>query len=121
MNVQIIADPLGRLLWASPALPGSVHDLRAAREHRVVDALAEADIPCWGRREMLSAGWQAVNRCHAKIRALVEQAVATLKSWRLPRRLLLDHPDHQPRSGHPRPASDQLRLRMEKGSLAASR
>jgi hypothetical protein len=28
-----------------------------------------------------------VNRSHAKIRALVEQAMATLKSWRLLRRL----------------------------------
>ncbi|WP_344266961.1 transposase family protein, partial [Streptomyces sodiiphilus] len=28
MNVQILADPFGRLLWASPALPGAVHDVR---------------------------------------------------------------------------------------------
>jgi hypothetical protein len=44
MNVQVITDPMGRLLWASPALPGSVHDIRAAREHGIVDALAEAGI-----------------------------------------------------------------------------
>ncbi|MEV5092156.1 transposase family protein [Streptomyces griseoincarnatus] len=104
MNVQIIADPFGRLLWASPALPGAVHDIRAAREHRIVDALAEAGTPCWadkayrgaggtvrtpcwGRWETLSAGHQAVNRSHAKIQAVVEQAVATLKSWRLLRKL----------------------------------
>ncbi|WP_324289017.1 transposase family protein, partial [Streptomyces sp. CoH17] len=30
---------------------------------------------------------KADNRSHAKIRALVEQAVATLKSWRLLRKL----------------------------------
>jgi hypothetical protein len=99
MNVQVLADPFGRLLWASPALPGAVHDVRAAREHGIVDALAEAGIacwadkgyrgaggtvrtPCWGRWETLSTGQQAVNRSHAKIRALVEQAMATLKSWR---------------------------------------
>ncbi|MFG3552660.1 transposase family protein [Streptomyces sp. NPDC047725] len=104
MNVQVLADPFGRLLWTSPALPGAVHDLRAAREHGIVGALAEAGItcwadkgyreagstvriPCWGRWETLSAGQQAVNRSHAKIRALVEQAVATLKSWRLLRKL----------------------------------
>ncbi|MFF5161362.1 IS5 family transposase [Streptomyces sp. NPDC000348] len=104
MNVQILADPFGRLLWASPPLPGAVHDIRAAREHGIVDALAEAGIPCWadkgyrgvggtvrvpcwGRWETLSAGQQAVNRSHAKIRALVEKAVATLKSWRLLRKL----------------------------------
>ncbi|MCX2923079.1 transposase family protein [Streptomyces sp. NEAU-W12] len=104
MNVQVLADPFGRLLWAAPALPGAVHDVRAAREHGIVDALTEAGlqcwadkgyrgaggtvrIPCWGRWEALSTGQKAVNRSHAKIRALVEQAVATLKSWRLLRRL----------------------------------
>nr|WP_107909050.1 transposase family protein [Streptomyces chartreusis] len=104
MNVQVIADPFGRLLWASPALPGAVHDSRAAREHGILDALNDADIPCWadkayrgasgtvrtpywGRWETLSAGQKAVNRSHAKICALGEQAVATLKSWRLLRKL----------------------------------
>ncbi|MFJ1838949.1 IS5 family transposase [Streptomyces sp. NPDC088175] len=104
MNVQIIADPFGRLLWASPALPGAVHDVRAAREHGIVAALAEAGANCWadkgyqgaggtvrvpyrGRWETLSTGQQAVNRSHARIRALVEQAIATLKSWRLLRKL----------------------------------
>ncbi|MET9153773.1 transposase family protein [Streptomyces griseoflavus] len=104
MNVQVLADPFGQLLWASPTLPGAIHDVRAAREHGIVDALAEADITCWadkgyrgaggtvripywGRWEILSTGQQAVNRSHAKIRALVEQAMATLKSWRLLRKL----------------------------------
>jgi hypothetical protein len=104
MNVQVLADPFGRLLWASPALPGAVHDVRVAREHGIVDALAEAGIacwadkgyrgaggtvrtPCWGRWETLSTGQQAVNRSHAKIRALVEQAMATLKPWRLLRKI----------------------------------
>jgi hypothetical protein len=81
-------------------MPGAVHDVRAAREHGIVDTLAEAGIPCWtdkgyrgaggtvrilcwGRRETLSADQQAVNRSHAKIRTLVEQAVATPKPWRL--------------------------------------
>ncbi len=43
--------------------------------------------PCWSRWETLSAGRQAVNRSHAKIRALAEQAIATLKSCRLLRKL----------------------------------
>jgi hypothetical protein len=30
MNVQVIADAAGRLVWASAALPGSAHDLTAA-------------------------------------------------------------------------------------------
>jgi hypothetical protein len=31
VNVQIIADAAGRLVWASAALPSSTHDLTAAR------------------------------------------------------------------------------------------
>lgn len=104
MNVQVIADPKGRVLWTAPALAGAVHDVRAAREHGIIDALAEAGINCWadkgyqgaggtvrlpyrGRWDSLWAGQQAVNRSHAKVRALVEQAIATLKSWRLLRKL----------------------------------
>ncbi|WP_406490907.1 transposase family protein [Streptomyces sp. NBC_01604] len=90
------------LLWASPALAGAVHSVRAVREHGIIGALAEAGINCWaelpGRRRhgpsplprpmgQLSAGQRAVNRSHAKVRALVEQAIATLKSWQLPRKL----------------------------------
>jgi hypothetical protein len=104
MNVQVIADPFGRLLWASPALPGAVHDIKAARTHGVIEALAEAGVCCWadkgyqgaggtvrvpyrGRWEKLSAGQKAVNVSHARIRAVGEQAMATLKSWRLLRKL----------------------------------
>ncbi|KIF67101.1 transposase [Streptomyces sp. AcH 505] len=104
MNVQVLADPAGRLLWASPTLPGAVHDIRAAREHGILDALTAAKIHCWadkgyqgagpavrvpyrGRWETLSKGQQAVNRSQAKIRALVEPAIATLKTWRLLRKL----------------------------------
>ncbi|MFI5758365.1 IS5 family transposase [Streptomyces sp. NPDC051569] len=104
MNVQVLTDPFGRLLWASPALPGAVHDIRAAREHGIIDALAQADITCWadkgyrgaggtvripywGRWDTLSPGQKAVNRSHAKIRALVEQAMATLRNWRLLRKI----------------------------------
>ncbi|GHH95755.1 hypothetical protein GCM10017779_62120 [Streptomyces capillispiralis] len=43
--------------------------------------------PCWGGWETLSIGQQAVNRSDAKIRTFVEQAMATLKSWRLLRKL----------------------------------
>ncbi len=86
MNVQVLADPFGRLLWASPALPGAVHDIRAARAHGIIDALSRENVACWadkgyqgahgtvrvpyrGRWDKLSAGQQAVNRSLAKIRA----------------------------------------------------
>lgn len=104
MNVQVITDPFGRLIWASPALPGATHDITAARTHRVIGALAEAGTKCFadkgyqgaggtvvvpfrGKHRNLSAGKQAVNVAHAKIRAVGEQAMATLKGWRLLRKL----------------------------------
>jgi hypothetical protein len=36
VNVQVVTDPDGWLLWFSPALPGRAHDLTAARIHRIV-------------------------------------------------------------------------------------
>jgi hypothetical protein len=103
MNVQVLTDPVGRLLWASPALPGAVHDIKAARTHGVIDALAEAGVKCWADKGYRGVGGTiraptggAGRRCplggrpstvHAKIRTLVEQAMATLKTWRLLRRL----------------------------------
>jgi hypothetical protein len=33
VNVQVLADPAARLIWASPALPGARHDMGTAREH----------------------------------------------------------------------------------------
>ena len=35
VNVQVIADPAGRLIWVSPPLPGARHDLGAAGLQRV--------------------------------------------------------------------------------------
>ncbi|MEV6439604.1 transposase family protein [Streptomyces anulatus] len=102
MNVQVLTDPFGRLLWASAALPGSTHDLTAARRHGIIDALAEADVKCWADKAYQGAGrpvrvpfrghrlkrWKRRhNRAHAKIRCLGEQAMATLKGWRLLRKL----------------------------------
>jgi DDE superfamily endonuclease len=100
MNVQVLADPLGRLIWASPALPGAIHDLIAARIYGIIDAMAAAGVRVWadkgyqgaggmvtvpyrGRWSTLSEGKRAVNRSYAKIRAAGEQASATLKTWRL--------------------------------------
>jgi hypothetical protein len=56
MNVQVIADPAGRLLWASPALPGAVHDIKAARTHDIIGALEEAGVECWADKGYRGAG-----------------------------------------------------------------
>jgi hypothetical protein len=44
MNVQVIATPDGTILWTSGALPGSTHDLTAARIWGILRALEEAGI-----------------------------------------------------------------------------
>ncbi|GHB69896.1 hypothetical protein GCM10010377_70760 [Streptomyces viridiviolaceus] len=42
-NLQVITDPFGELLWASPALPGAIHDIKATRTHGILAALAEVE------------------------------------------------------------------------------
>lgn len=54
MNVQVITDPFGRLLWASAALPGAVHDIKEARTHGIIDVLVDADLPCWADQAVLT-------------------------------------------------------------------
>jgi hypothetical protein len=102
MNVQVIADPAGRLIWASAALPGSAHDLTAARTHGIIDALTSADVMTFADKAYQGAGGtirtpfkrhryrprlsrrqKAVNRSHARVRARGERAVATLKTWKV--------------------------------------
>jgi len=56
MNVQVLADPAGRLLWVSDALPGATHDLTAARIHGIPDALTADDTKCWTDKAYQGAG-----------------------------------------------------------------
>lgn len=102
VNVQVLADPAGRLVWASPALPGAVHDVTAARTAGLIDALTSAGVKTFAdkgyqgaggtirtpfkrhrHRRRLSRGQREVNRSHARIRAIGERAVATLKAWKV--------------------------------------
>ena len=102
VNVQVIADPAGRLIWASAALPGSAHDLTAARTHGIIDALTSAKVMTFAdkayqgargslrtpfkrhrHRQTLSRWQKKVNRAHARVRAIGERANATLKTWRV--------------------------------------
>ncbi len=95
MNVQVLTDPFGRLLWAT-------HALTAARTHGIIDALAEVGLKCWADRAYQGAShrirvpfrgrrltrWKRRNNTtHAKIRCVGEWAMAVLKSWRLLRKL----------------------------------
>lgn len=103
MIVQVLDDPFGQLLWASAA-PARRCSRDQGRTHGIIDALTDAGVRCWadkgyqgaggtvrvpyrGRWDKLSAGQRTVNVSHAKIRAVGEQAMATLKQWRLLREL----------------------------------
>ncbi len=91
LNVQVLADPAGRLIWVSPTLPGSRHDMGAAREHGILDALHTAQVdtvadtgyqgagpvvrvpqrrrrrdPDTGRYRRLSQNQKDVNTAHAR-------------------------------------------------------
>jgi hypothetical protein len=101
VNMQAIADAAGRLVWASPALSGSVHDLTAPRTHDIIEALTRADVMTFADkgyqgargsvrtpfkrrrfRPRLSRRQKAVNRAHVRIRARGERVIATLKTWK---------------------------------------
>ncbi|SDE24326.1 IS5/IS1182 family transposase [Streptomyces prasinopilosus] len=104
VNVQVVTDPSGRLLWLSPALPGRAHDLTAARTHRIIRICERqgvpllADLAYQGGGPWLTTGIKrkplqeltptekTVNRALAQARAPVERGVARLKSWRIFRR-----------------------------------
>ncbi|MBW8802029.1 MAG: transposase, partial [Streptomyces sp.] len=104
VNVQVITDPGGRLLWLSPALPGRTHDLTAARTHRIIRICERqgvpilADLAYQGGGPWLTTGIKrrplkeltptekTLNRALAAARAPVERGVASLKSWRIFRR-----------------------------------
>ncbi|OZM76881.1 transposase family protein [Pseudonocardia sp. MH-G8] len=112
LNVQVIADPIGQLVWISPPLPGARHDMGAAREHGIIDALtahgipAAADTayqgagttvavpqrrrrldPATGRYRRLSTNQREVNTVHARRRGPGERVNAELKNWRILRKI----------------------------------
>jgi hypothetical protein len=112
LNVQVLADPAGRLIWVSPPLPGARHDMGAAREHGIIAALNTAGIstiadtayqgggtavrvphrrrrldPDTGRYRRLSRSQKQVNTAHARQRGPGERANAELKNWKVLRKI----------------------------------
>ena len=101
MNLQVIADPRGDILWVSGALPGSVHDKKAEWVRGVLAELEDAGlvtladkgyqgstyakIPYKGKNKPDSQ--KQANKAHAKLRAPGERANAQLKTWRILRKL----------------------------------
>ncbi|MET9346283.1 transposase family protein [Streptomyces termitum] len=93
VNMQVVADPAGNLLWISPALPG--------RTHRIIRICERQGVPVLADRAYIGAGpWvttpfrrlpnrdltttqRTINRALSAARASVERSVARLKSWHI--------------------------------------
>ncbi|WP_119730125.1 transposase family protein [Thermomonospora amylolytica] len=104
-----MTDPHGELIWAAVALPGSTHDLTAARDHGIVAGLTAWAIagyadkahqgasgaistPCKRHKgRMLGNRKKLYNRYHAKVRAPGEPGAATLKKWHILRKAGCSH------------------------------
>ncbi|WP_326592720.1 transposase family protein [Streptomyces brevispora] len=100
VNVQVVTEPIGQVLWISPVQPGRCHDLSAARTHRIIRICERQGVPIladragpWvttGRRRppggQLTPTQQTINRALATPRAPVERGISRLKSWRIFRR-----------------------------------
>ena len=121
VNMQVLADTRGRLLWASPALPGATHDLTAARRHGIPDTLIKFGAACYADNAYRAAGptisvpfrrrprklcisQKKVNRNQPatstrRTRSGHAQDLETTKQAPL-----LPTPSHQHRRRHPRPS-----------------
>ncbi|MFF2775944.1 transposase family protein [Streptomyces sp. NPDC058052] len=56
VSVQVITDPVGKLLWISPALSGRTHDPTGARTHRTIRICERQDVPSSPTRTYIGAG-----------------------------------------------------------------
>ncbi|MFJ9968464.1 transposase family protein [Streptomyces avermitilis] len=104
VNIQVVTDPAGKVLWISPALPGRTHDLTAARTQRIIRVGERQGVPILADRSYTGAcPWattglkrppggeltptqRTLNRALAQARAPVERDIARRKSWQIFRR-----------------------------------
>ncbi|NYE44522.1 hypothetical protein HEB29_005533 [Streptomyces fulvorobeus] len=81
VNVQVVTDPTGRLLWLSPAPPGRTHDLTAARTHQIIGICERQGVPLVADLAYLGAGpWLATvvkRRPHQEFTDTQKTVIAT--------------------------------------------
>lgn len=56
VNVPVVTDLVGQLLWISPMLPGRAHDLTAARAHRIIRICERQGVPILADPGYMGAG-----------------------------------------------------------------
>ncbi len=101
VNLQGLMDPYGRMIWISNGLPGSTHDLSAARSHNVLHVINQAETIylyadkgyVGGESEKLLTprkkpqnaelpdADKEKNRALSATRAVCERGFAVLKNW----------------------------------------
>ncbi len=104
VNVQIVTDPAGEILWLSLALPGRTHDLTAARTHKIPRIYERQGVPVLADMVYIGAGdWVTTakrrpprgeltptqrtrNRALSAARAPVERGMPRLTTWQIFRR-----------------------------------
>ncbi|MGW7825326.1 transposase family protein [Streptomyces puniciscabiei] len=104
VNLQVITAPDGTVVCISPALAGRVHDLTAARRHRIIATCIRLGIPVLADKAHQGAGGtvavpsrkrpnkdlivkqRSVNRAHSRLRWPVERAIARIKTRRVLRK-----------------------------------
>jgi hypothetical protein len=98
VNLQVIAGPDGKIIWVSGAVPGSIHDLTAARNWGIIRALAACGLVVLADKGYIGAdpavltpykgsnkpaSQKQANRSHATLRGPGERTNAQLKSWKI--------------------------------------
>ncbi|EDY45149.1 IS5/IS1182 family transposase [Streptomyces sp. SPB074] len=101
VNVQVVTDPAGEILWISPALPGRAHDLTAARTHKIFRICERQGVPILADMAYIGAGdWVTTakrrppggelaptdrtrNQALSAARAPVARGMARLKTWQI--------------------------------------
>ncbi|ANZ21621.1 transposase [Streptomyces noursei ATCC 11455] len=101
VNLQAITADKGKLLWLSPALPSGTHDVKAAREHGIVDVCEQLSLKILADKGYQGAGGTVItpikrhrgtelpdkhkksNTVHAALRAPVERTISRIKQWRI--------------------------------------
>ncbi|MER6076276.1 transposase family protein [Streptomyces sp. NPDC001817] len=91
----------GNCCGSHPALPGGTHDMKAAREHRIVETCTTLDLDVLADKGYVGAGGTVIapvkrrpntelpekhkkpNTVHAALRAPVERAISRITQWRI--------------------------------------
>ncbi|MFF5638461.1 hypothetical protein [Streptomyces sp. NPDC012825] len=81
MDVRVLTDPLGRLLRAPSAPPGSAHDPTASRQRAITEALTEAGVERRADKAHQSVGGPALQAVADEHEDVVHTAVLDLGEY----------------------------------------